>query len=265
MRDVAPLVSIAALIYASVDYAAHLWDMVNRTVPELQTGEAEFFFVANDANRTVRWFLLAQQIPHIVQRNPTLTEEELMARGIGAPEYIRRVYQGWNRAVMHATADCLVLLNSDHVLRPGWLSSLREQWNPGLALSPLTVEPGGRKHPVFPAALNGTGAVRGDWGRTLSDFNGAGFAAHADQLANEKLTVGGAFQPVMFSRRAVIDAGLYPEGNIHAGQFNRIAEYGDRRLFRLLHQRGVEHYTYHGVVAYHFGEGEMTWAQSIRS
>lgn len=260
MCNVAPVVSIAALIYGSVGYAAHLWAMVQRTVPELKTGEAEFFFVANDANRAVRWFLLAENIPHVVQTNPKLTQAELMARGIGKPEYIRRVYQGWNRAVLNATADCLVLLNSDHVLLPGWLDGLRERWYNEIALSPLTIEPGNGR-PVFPRTLNGTGAIRGDWGGTLDTFNERGFEAHAAQLANEKVTPGGAFQPVMVSRQAVMRAGLYPEGNTHAGEFDRIAEYGDRRLFRVLREQGIEHHTYHGVVAYHFGEGEMSECQ----
>jgi hypothetical protein len=249
--------SIAALVYASVPHARHLWDNLRATCPELGTGEAEFRFIANDATDEVLAFLVAERIPHVVQINPRLSNPELQKLGIGKPEYIRRDYQGWNRAIMEARNDCLVLLSSDHVMSPGWLGVLRSKWHPGIALSALTIEPGGA-HGVFPARLGGgTGAFRGSHGSTLATFDARGFAAHAATLVSDRLTPGGAHQPVMVSRRTIIDAGLYPEGNLHAGTFDRIKEYGDRRLFRLLAERGVLHHTYHGTVAYHFGEGEM--------
>lgn len=251
------MTSIAALVYASVPHARHLWDNLRATCPELGTGEAEFRFIANDATDEVLAFLVAERIPHVVQINPRLSNPELQKLGIGKPEYIRRVYQGWNRAIMEARNDCLVLLSSDHVMSPGWLGVLRSKWHPGIALSALTIEPGGA-HGVFPARLGGgTGAFRGSHGSTLATFDARGFAAHAATLVSDRLTPGGAHQPVMVSRRTIIDAGLYPEGNLHAGTFDRIKEYGDRRLFRLLAERGVLHHTYHGTVAYHFGEGEM--------
>lgn len=257
-----PLTSIASLIYASTGYASHLWDMLRRTTPELQTGEAEFFFVANDATAEVLRHLRAHGIPYVIQRNPRLTESELHDLGFGRPEYIRRVYQGWNRAVLQARADCLVLLNSDHVLLPGWLSALRDRWHPDLALSPLTVEPGG-SHGVFgDRRCNGTGAEHGEHGRTLDDFDSRAFGDHALELKRDVTTPGGVYMPVMVRRAAVLDVGGYPEGNIHAGRFDKIAEYGDQRLFRLLAERGVEHRTYHGTVAYHFQEGEMREAEA---
>jgi hypothetical protein len=255
------LISIAALIYASPRYAVNLWQVLHRTTPELSTGEAEFFFVANDATPEVLRCLEFNSIPHVVQNNPHLTETELFSLGIGAPEYIRRVYQGWNRAVQEAVADCLVLLSSDHVLREGWLRALCSRWDSSLALSPLTIEPGLRRRgrvAVFPSRLGGgTGAVRGDYGRTLQEFDIEAFEQHASNIQQEMITPGGAHQPVMFSRAEVLRAGLYPEGNIHAGLFRKIKEYGDRHLFRILAENGVQHKTYHGVVVYHFQEGEM--------
>lgn len=252
-----PVISMAALIYASPAYAEHLWDVLQRTTPELADGRAEFFFVANDASPEVLQYLEDKAIPHYVQENPRLSEAELFERGIGTPEYIRRVYQGWNRAVREAKSDCLALLSSDHVLLEGWLQALYSKWNPGLALSPLTIEPGDFQD-VFSARLGrGTGAVRGDHGSTLRQFDAEAFERHARTLEREEVTPGGAYQPVMFSRAAVMRAGLYPEGNLHDGTFHRIAEYGDRRLFRILAENGVRHMTYHGVVVYHLHEGEM--------
>lgn len=252
-----PSVSIGALIYASPRYARHLWEMLQEVTPELATGEAEFYFVANDAHPDVLDYLREECVPHVVQDNPRLSERELVALGIGAPEYIRRVYQGWNRVVAEARSDCLVLLSSDHVLLPGWLAKLRGRWHPNLALSPLTIEPAGR-YGVFDARIGGgTGAVAGEHGSTLDDFDPGAFHRHAASLVRNRVTPGGAHQPVMLSKRAVLDVGGYPEGNLHAGLFHKIAEYGDRRLFRLLAEHGVRHVTYHGTVAYHFQEGEM--------
>lgn len=257
-----PVISIAALIYASPAYAEHLWDVLQRTTPELSDGRAEFFFVANDASPEVLQCLGDAAIPHVVQENSRLSEAELFERGVGTPEYIRRVYQGWNRAVREALSDCLVLLSSDHVLLEGWLQALYSRWNPSLALSTLTIEPGNLR-PIFGERLGrGTGAVRGDHGNTLREFDAGGFERQARSLQQERITPGGAHQPTMFSKAAVVAAGLYPEGNLHDGAFHRIREYGDRRLFRILDENGVKHATYHGTVAYHFQEGEMVEAEA---
>ena len=249
--------SVRSLVYASVDYAEHLWSMLWRTTPELADGRADFAFVANDATPEVLSYLESARIPHIVQNNQRLTERELLALGIGKPEYIRRVYQGWNRAVLSARTDCLVLLNSDHVMCTGWLGALYEQWNPGFALCPLTIEPAG-KFGIFPGKDGkGTGAVRGEHGRTLAEFDRDAFEAHAFTIGQDILTRGGAHQPVMISKQAIVRAGMYPEGNLHAGEFDKIDEFGDQHLFRKLDEQGVKHRTWHGVVCYHFQEGEM--------
>ena len=253
-----PLITISALIYANPRYAWNLWQMLRRTTPELEDGRAEFFFVANDATAEVLWHLQSNGIPHVVQENPRLSEQELFELGIARPEYVRRVYQGWNRAIHEARSKILVLLSSDHVMRDGWLDKLYKKWNPNLALSTLTIEPPNSRGKIFGKHLGrGTGAVLGKHGRTISEFNEVSFNAHAADIECEKITAGGAHQPTMFSVPALLKAGLYPEGNIHAGTFEKIKECGDRRLFRLLAKNGVEHRTYHGTVAYHFQEGEM--------
>lgn len=252
-----PVTSIASLVYASTRYAEHLWCMMQETTPELESGEAEFFVVANDASDEVLGYLAERAIPHVVQNNERLTESELMALGVGAPEYIRRVYQGWNRAVIEARADCLVLLNSDHMLSPGWLAALRKRWRPDLALSPLTIEPTGRYGIFSEDAGCGTGAVHGEHGRTLAEFDRDAFEAHAFTIGQDILTRGGAHQPVMVSKQEIVRAGMYPEGNLHAGEFDKIDEFGDQHLFRKLDEQGVKHRTWHGVVCYHFQEGEM--------
>lgn len=244
-------VTIASLIYASPKHALALWNMVK---PELKDG-ARFFFVANDASADVLDCLEKNHIPYVRQDNKKLTDAELEAIGIGKPEYLRRVYQGWNRAVLESKTDCVVLISSDHVLRPGWLSTLYRHWRQDLALSALTIEPRGRNG-IFPN-MNGTGAIAGEHGRTLDSFDADAFEKHAAAVAADTFTDGGAHQPLMVSRMQMIRAGLYPEGNLHAGKFDKIADYGDRRLFRRLKENGVRHRTCHAVVAYHFQEGEM--------
>lgn len=252
-----PLISIVSLIYKSPTYAKCLWEMLQRTTPELASGEAEFFFVANDATDEVLECLEYQEIPHVRHHNPHRSEKELFALGYGKPEYLHRVYRGWNRGICDAKADCVVVLSSDHVMLPGWLCTLRDKWHRRLALSTLTIEPA-RHMELFPSSVGGgTGAVRGDHGCGWCAFDVEGFETQAQSLVRNVMTRGGAHQPTMFSKTEVIHAGMYPEGNLHAGTFNRIKEYGDRRLFRILAQNGVEHKTYHGTVAYHFQEGEM--------
>lgn len=46
-------ITIIALIYQSTEYADFLYENIHRHTVELQNGEAEFCFIANDANTEV--------------------------------------------------------------------------------------------------------------------------------------------------------------------------------------------------------------------
>lgn len=248
------MISIVSLIYRSTRYADSIHQSLFANTEELNDNRAEFFFVANDASDEVISHLNAHNYPYVKNENPPRTEDELFAMGYGKPAYIHRVYRGWNRAILEAPGDIVVLVNSDHKFSPGWLTSLLELWHPSVALAPLTIEPGPH---VFPARLNGTGAAVGNCGHTLDTFDEQKFIQLSNRLRSQKQTRGGVYQPIVLSRKQVIAAGLFPAGNIAGSSFDDVVDFGDRVLFRRLAEIGVEHYTWHGSVVYHFNEGEM--------
>ena len=84
-------VSIICLIYQSPEYADYFYDNIMAYTPEIESGEAEFFFVANDATTEVLELLKKRGYPHYVNNNPHYTNEELFARGFSFPEYMARV------------------------------------------------------------------------------------------------------------------------------------------------------------------------------
>ncbi len=236
-----------ALIYKSPAYADSVFDSFHKNTPGV-----EFLFIANDPEPELLQHLDDRGYQYVVNRNePVLGDQGLDELGFDPPEYIRRVYQGWNRAVMEAATEYIVLVNSDHRFTPGWLDSLMETASPTRMVSPLSIEPKHRvRKCVFSDQANGTGAINGEFGHDPSKFNSDGFRAMADNKRAKIYTKGGVYQPVVMHRQTVIDAGLYPEGN-PKGTF------GDRALFEVLAGRGVEHVTYHDSVVYHFQEGEM--------
>jgi hypothetical protein len=223
-----PRISIAALIYRSTKFADSVWESAHEHTPELATGEAEFYFVANDATWTVKKHLSGGQhgdgrrFKHFVQDNRRYTEIELFNWGYAAPEYISRVYRGWNRAILESAEIC-VLVNSDHVFSPGWLTPLVRALdeNPRRLVCSQAIElPGfGGAWPV-------------DFGRTLSTFRKQEFLDYAREHAQAGvIRPGGVFMPVAFKRRLAIEAGLYPEGNLHAGRYDKVRKYGDAEFF----------------------------------
>lgn len=233
------MTSIASLIYRSPRYADAVWDSAHEFTPELHDGRARFFFVANDPTDALLAHLQARRYPHVVQRNEHLSDERLRELGFDPPEYIRRVYQGWNRAIIESD-NRLVLVNSDCMFSPGWFHALIEPLCEGRAVCSKLVERDHLKYSVFP------GAFRGEFGDHPDRFWKDDFLAFADQVRREGTEPGGAYMPCAMYRATAISAGLYPEGNPKG-------KYGDAVLFSKL-----DHVTALASVVYHFKEGEMS-------
>lgn len=244
------MISIISLIYKSKVYADSVWDSVHLNTKELLTGDAEFFFIANNASNEVLNHLDGKEYSYTSYYTHPITEEDLAKKGYDSPAYLHHVYKAWNFAI-HQAGEIVVLVNSDHCFSPGWLTALLSQWDPSLALAPLTFEPGNPKLGTFGASINGTGSLKADFGRHPDNFDMLGFEAKAKKIAKENITLGGVYMPIIMSREKCLEAGLYPEGNPKGG-------YGDRVFFEKLRKIGVGHRTYHGSVVYHFQEGEMS-------
>lgn len=237
------MISICSLIYRSTRYADAVWDSAHEFTPALHNGGARFFFVANDATDEVLKHLQARGYPHVVQSNARLSGEELAARGFDQPEYIRRVYQGWNRAILESE-DVLVLVNSDNLFAPGWFEALIDNVTARRVVCSKLVERERSRHPRFHAAL------AGEFGDHPDRFERDAFLNFSAGARRSGLEAGGAFMPCALQKSVALAAGLYPEGNPRG-------RYGDREFFKRLQSNGVAHVTALSSIVYHFKEGEM--------
>ncbi len=235
------MISICSLIYRSRKYADAVWDSAHEFTPELKTGDARFFFVANDATPEVIAHLVEKNYPYVVQTNVSLKKP---AEGFEGPEYIRRVYQGWNRAIMESE-ETLVLVNSDCLFSPGWLQGLLKYHSPEKIVCSKLVE---RVHPRFGRFRR---ALPGEFGDHPDRFKKADFLKLVEEERKDHVEVGGAYMPCLLNKSVAIKAGLYPEGN-------PVRTFGDRAFFENLKKLGVDHITSLASIVYHFKEGEMS-------
>lgn len=250
-------VSIICLIYKSTQLADWVAESLLKYTPMLQTGEAEFFFVANDPSNNVIQHLLNKQYPFIINHNKVLSEEELFAQGYGVPEYMNRVYKGYNQGILHAKGERIVLINSDNYFSPDWLENLMKFSDIKKIISSKLVEPGHEKFHVFPAAIHK------NFGRTVETFDESNFINFAMSTKKTGIEKGGAYMPCILYKEIAYYAGLYPEGNIADGHFDIIARYGDEFFYDKLEKMGVLHYTSLDSIVYHLKEGERDDASEI--
>src|ERR1035437_2120346 len=135
-------ITIVCLIYKSKRLAEALYESVVKYTPMLASGQAEFLFVANDPTDEVMEFLKSKDIPHCLNMNEHLSDEELFSMGIGAPEYMRRVYQGYNLGILKAKGQKVVLINSDNFFSRDWLENLLKYSDYQKVVCSTLVEPG---------------------------------------------------------------------------------------------------------------------------
>jgi hypothetical protein len=245
-------VSISALIYRSPDYADWCYEGIKKYTPLLETGLVEFYYVANDPTDDLLQHLQDKGYPHYVNLNPPTNPEILFKKGIGPPEYIHRVYRGWNSAIQHAKGEIVVLLNSDNYVSPHWLENLLKYLKKGknIICSQL-IERDHPKHGVFP------GAYKRNFGQNPKTFKEDAFLKSCKKLSEEFVQDGGSFMPCAFYKEDALRAGLYPEGNLSHHQRWETVESGDHAFFRNLDELNVEHFTAMDSIVYHTKEGEM--------
>lgn len=249
-------VTIISLIYRSPAYAVGLWKGLLASTPELQTGEASFFFVANNANSRTLSALKRHQIPFIEFNRTVLNDAQHYEMGFAKPEYIGRVYAAYNFGIEQCATQKVVLINSDMIFSPGWLTSLLKLDNGHNVVSPTLVE---RNHPrfgVFP------GAVEQNFGGSFSSFKSKKWESflRSQNLRNETASVGGSYMPALFQSNWFKSFGFYPEGNLRMPheEYEKVSKYGDEFLFETFKKNGIGHLTDPHSFCYHFKEGERS-------
>jgi hypothetical protein len=238
-------VTVICLIYRSPQLADWVYESFCKFTPG-----ATFLFVANDPTPEVLSHLGQWGYPFILNINERKSDDELFALGFGKPEYMARVYAGYNAGIMAAETEYVCLVNSDNYFSPGWLEGLCDHAGYGRIVTSTLVERSHPKHAVFP------GAVHGEFGGTPEEFNEAGFLSLASDIRTDGITEGIVYMPALVSRDVAIRVGLYPCGNLAGASFDEVTRYGDEALFDRLAAIGVEHVTSLSSVVYHLKEGE---------
>lgn len=245
-------VTIVCLIYKSKQLAKAVYDSLYESTPKLKNGEADLLFVANDPTAELVDYLNKQDYPFMVNVNECLTDQELFERGCGAPEYMRRVYQGYNQGILNAKGKKIVLINSDNFFSTDWLENLLKYSDYKKIVTSTLIEPGQCEHGVFP------GAIQKDFGKVLETYKDTDFQEFAAKTSKTGYTSGGAYMPCLLYKDIAIMAGLYPEGNIAGKTFDDIKRYGDESFYDKLNDFGVEHITAKDSIVYHLKEGEKS-------
>lgn len=243
-------VSIICLIYKSKHLADMVYESLYKYTPMLKNGQAEFFFVANDPSNILLDHLKAKKYPFYLNYNKLLSEKELFKLGYGMPEYIRRVYQGYNFGILKAKGKRIVLINSDNFFSEDWLENLLKYSEYKNVVCSTLVEPGHKFHSIFP------GAISADFGNSTKNYDDESFQQFSKQIKKTGLKIKGAYMPCLLYKEMAILAGLYPEGNIATINFETISEYGDESFYRRLNSFGVKHITSKDSIVYHLKEGE---------
>lgn len=241
------MISIVSLIYRSPSYADAIYKSVYKHTPMLHTGEAEFFFVANDPTDKLLQHLKDKKYNYILNINPEKTLDELRLEGIGQPVYINKVYRGWNCGIRNSK-DIVVLVNSDNLFSPNWLENLYKNLTKDNIVCSQLVERKHEVHALFPDAIHG------EFGNHPKNFREKDFINFAEEVSKEGIKMGGAYMPCMFYKEIVAKVNYYPEGN---PIINGIVAYGDKYMFEKLRKQKIKHITALDSIVYHFKEGEM--------
>jgi hypothetical protein len=244
------MISIGCLIYRSTKFADSTWESLHEFTPHLHDRRARFFFVANDATPELKEHLRKKGYPFVCQENKHLTMDQLQRLGFGPPDYMHRVYRGWNRAILESEEQ-MVLISSDTMFSPGWLEGLERVWDTNKVVCARYVEP--------PLPQGGVGYyVEGypnvyerNFGNHPDNFKKEEFLQFRRYVTRRTQEHGSTYGSFMLSRSKAIEIGLYPEGNLQPWIP------GDRIFFERLANIGVEHLDALDSIVYHFREGEM--------
>ena len=247
-----PKITIASLIYKSPVYADAVWESVHKFTPELHNGEAEFFFIANDPTDELIAHLEEKNYKYYININPPKTEEELFRMGYARPEYIHRVYRGWNKVFEYACGDIVVLVNSDMQFSYHWLKNLIKHLEKNTIVASRLIE---RPNSVYSARW--PGAIQFDFGNNPNNFEEDKFLLFSKIVSVKDTIPGGAFMPCAVYWDVAMKAGLFPEGNIAGESWDDVLFFGDNYFFyHRLWDMGVVHITALDSIIYHYGEGE---------
>jgi len=243
------MTSISTLIYRSVAYCDHIYESLHRYTPQLNNGEAEFYFMAVDPTRELLDHMRNKGYRRYVQNNTHFTEDELKVKGLGWPEYSNRVYRSQNRVWSEARGKDVVFLSSDMSMSPGWLDGLLRLQDGRTIVTSQLVEPMGADIPH--------GSILKDFGTSPAEFREDEFLSFADLIRTTGKRDGGQYVPVCIPSKLFHEGGGFSEGNIDMEWAGSPQYPADVALHDRYAKLGIPHVTALDSIVYHFFRGEL--------
>ena len=148
--------SIICLIYKSVKYLEFVYDQILKYT---DLTDAEFYFVANDANEEVINYLKSSNIKHYIFTN---SSENIAAHNV-TNYYLDNVYRAWNFGAQIAEGENIVFINSDMAFSPNWLENLYKYHTENNCVTSRLLESG--------RYTSGTHGMTFDCGKFLRDYD----------------------------------------------------------------------------------------------
>lgn len=246
-----PLVTLICLVYQGIEWLELIYGEMLKLQSELEFGMVEILICANDATSDVIDFLKNNRIPHFLYENDDPNEY-----------YIKRVYRAYNQSVRLANGRYCLLINSDMVFCPAFLTILLDAHRENLYQVGKLVESGALKPSSF--------AVERNFGKTLTDFDQGKFERFLKKQKNYNLVFGGLYMPALVSTAKFLEIGGFPEGNISPNSLEQYIETGnyavategascisgDAAFISRAEKLGLTHKTNSAALVYHFQEGE---------
>jgi hypothetical protein len=240
------MITVASIVSGNPEVVDFFFDSFRQHTPMFWRKDVAFLLVANDPEPDFVKHLENRKYNFVINRNPSMTEETMFKKGIAWPVELHCMYRAWNKAITESDPGYVLLTEMDTIFSPYWLENLVKHSDERTIVSPLVLE---RASP-FPARINGTGAEARSFGDTPLSFRRDDFLNYVKSRRRACTTRGGRHFPCLLHRQTAIDAGLFPEGNIPGDDFYHVADYGDRKFFRVLQSRGIKHITAHDSIVY---------------
>jgi len=236
-------IEIFALIYKSIEYLHFITNQLKSDYCKVNGWDVGIRLILNDATDDVKEEVKKLDIPYTIFENPDPNEY-----------YINRVYRAYNHGILTSNYDNLCIVNSDNAFSKNWLNNLLVHHDGINIPTPFLVESG--KRGIGPKA------IPINFGRSPATYNAKAFEEYAESCKINLTRNDGLYLAPVFEKQKLIEAGLYPEGNIYEGGVGKsdttFFESSDMYFFRkLVSIYGMRHITVYNSILYHIQEGEM--------
>ena len=243
-----PNVEVVSLIFRSVQYLNFMVSQLKSEFCEVDGWDVGVRIVGNDPTQEVIDELKKIDIPYDIFIN--LNREEY---------YLNRVYRAYNYCITSSKYENICLVNSDMAFSKDWLKNLLKYYD-GINIPCSRLVESGKK-------VSGQWALNmgnAHFGRHPKDLRMKDWLQFAEIIKENITKPGGLYMPCVLNKQRIIEAGLYPNGNIYVDGVGTCNGYpvraGDDYFFHDVLEKkfGMKHITIFNSLVYHIIEGEFS-------